>query len=147
MKKLLFKDCCELRTGKYNSCDAVENGTFPFFTCDPKTLSIDHFSFDQEAILLAGNNANGNFCIKYFYGKFDAYQRTYVIKSLSRELITKYLYYYLSTKLKEFTRLSTGSATRFLTKSIIDNVEIYCPNIDVQQHIVDTNTKELKYAY
>ena len=138
MKNLLFKECCELKTGKLNSCNAVENGIYPFFTCDPQTLSINQYSFNQEAILLAGNNANGNFCITYFNGKFDAYQRTYVIKSLSKNLLTKYLYYYLSTKLKEFTRLSTGSATRFLTKNIIDNFEIYCPNISFQQHIVDT---------
>ena len=35
--------------------------------------------FDQEALLLAGNNAAGKYDVKYYKGKFNAYQRTYVL--------------------------------------------------------------------
>lgn len=36
-----------------------EKGTYPFFTCSKEALKIDTFAFDQEALLLAGNNAAG----------------------------------------------------------------------------------------
>ena len=57
-------DIAKFQTGKLNSNAAVENGKYPFFTCSPNTLAIDNYAFDKEAILLAGNNAEGNFSIK-----------------------------------------------------------------------------------
>ena len=76
-------------------------------------------------MLLAGNNANGIFPLKYFHGKFDAYQRTYVIKSRDTEVLnTKFLYYALRPKLSEFRSFSTGAATKFLTLTILNETEI-----------------------
>lgn len=133
-----LSDCSIIKTGKLNSTDADPFGIYPFFTCDPQTLKINSFAFDEEAVLLAGNNAIGKFNIKYYVGKFNAYQRTYIIKSSSQNLSTKYLYYYLSTILPQFTALSSGSATKFLTKTILDSVNVVIPSIKHQQHIVDT---------
>lgn len=138
MITLKLKDCSQIKTGKLNSNAAIVDGAYPFFTCDPETSRIDYYSFDEEAILLAGNNANGRFNIKYYCGKFNAYQRTYIINSSRTELSTKYLYYYLSTKLSHFTSISTGSATKFLTKAILDNIEIPILSFEEQRHIVDT---------
>ena len=67
-----------LKTGKKDANASIKNGTYPFFTCSEKESSINVYSFDQEAILIAGN---GNMSVKYYNGKFDAYQRTYVISS------------------------------------------------------------------
>jgi len=67
------------QTGKLNSNAATPDGKFPFFTCSQETLRIDRHAFDTEAILLSGNNAKGVYSVKYFNGKFNAYQRTYVI--------------------------------------------------------------------
>ena len=49
------------------------------FTCSKELLRIDTYAFDQEALLLAGNNAAGKYDVKYYAGKFNAYQRTYVL--------------------------------------------------------------------
>ena len=87
MEKNKLSDVATFTTGKLNSNAAIENGIYPFFTCSPETLKINTFAFDQEAILLAGNNAEGNFCIKYYNGKFNAYQRTYVISNKKTKLI------------------------------------------------------------
>ena len=59
-------DIATFQTGKLNSNAAVSNGQYPFFTCSPITLSIDTWAFDKEAIILAGNNAEGNFSIKFY---------------------------------------------------------------------------------
>ena len=87
-------------------------------------------------MLLAGNNANGIFPLKYFQGKFDAYQRTYVVKPRDTELLTtKFLYYALRPKLSEFRSFSTGAATKFLTLTILNETEIQLPPLPIQQRI------------
>jgi type I restriction enzyme S subunit len=96
------------KTGKLDSNAAVANGSYPFFTCSQNTLRTNTFSFDTECVLLAGNNANGIFPLKYFSGKFDAYQRTYIVRPLDRNLLsTKFLYYALRPKLSELRSIST----------------------------------------
>lgn len=75
------------RTGKLNSNAAKPDGMFPFFTCSQETFRTDTWSFDGEYVLLAGNNASGIYPLKYFNGKFDAYQRTYTIKSADENVL------------------------------------------------------------
>lgn len=137
-KIVKLKDLINLKTGKLDSNQEELDGIYPFFTCAPNPSRINSFSFDQKAILLAGNNANGNFHINYFEGKFDAYQRTYVISVLDEEkLDLKYLYYALKICLNDFKRMSQGTSTRFLTKKILDNFEIQVPPIETQLKIVN----------
>jgi type I restriction enzyme S subunit len=86
-----------MKTGKLDSNAAELNGEYPFFTCSPETLRINTFAFDTEAVLLAGNNADGIYPLKYYNGKFNAYQRTYIIESLDdNRLNVKFLYYLLN---------------------------------------------------
>ncbi|MEG2808709.1 MAG: restriction endonuclease subunit S [Acinetobacter sp.] len=136
MNQQSLLDLVNLTTGKLNSNAAVEGGDYPFFTCSPETLAIDQFSFDSKALLLAGNNAEGNFCLKYYEGKFDAYQRTYVL-TLNDESVTtyKYLFYFLKTKLLELKNNSAGSATKFLTLSILRDIQIPLPSLPEQKTI------------
>ena len=94
-------------TGKLNSNAAVPDGEYPFFTCSPETLKIDSYSFDCKAILLAGNNANGIYSVKIYEGKFNAYQRTYVITSKDNLSVNlNYVYYLLNIKLNHFKDIS-----------------------------------------
>jgi type I restriction enzyme, S subunit len=116
------------KTGKLDSNAAVPNGVYPFFTCSQENLRTNTFAFDTECVLLAGNNANGIYPLKYFRGKFDAYQRTYVITTRDpNRLITKFLYYALRPKLSEFRNISTGVATKFLTLTILNDTAIQVP--------------------
>lgn len=132
-------EIASIKTGKIDSNAARENGKYPFFTCDQETLRTDTYSFDTKAVLLAGNNARGIFPIKYYEGKFDVYQRTYVIESLHEdELLTRYLYYALSLELEYFRNVSTGVTTKFLTLSILNDLRVKVPLITTQKKIVDT---------
>jgi len=124
------------RTGKLDSNAAVSGGAFPFFTCSRETLRTNTYAFDTECVLLAGNNANGNYPIKYFRGKFDAYQRTYVIQARDPGLIdARYLYYALSLQLELMRSFSTGASTKFLTLGILNNMEIPVPTLPTQRKI------------
>lgn len=135
-KEYRLGDVIEFKTGKLNSNAAISKGKYPFFTCSPGVLSINEYAFDQKAILLAGNNAEGNFNIKYYEGKFNAYQRTYVINPTTENVDIKYLYYCLGLSLKSLKSISQGTSTKFLTATIINNLPIKLPSIRSQKQIV-----------
>ena len=127
-----------IRTGKLDSNAAVIGGRYPFFTCDPNTLSIDVWAYDTEAVLLAGNNASGNYTAKYYKGKFNAYQRTYIIESANEEeLNIRYLCYALNQQLRLLKMMSSGSTTKFLTVRMLDNLDIPLFGINIQTQIVN----------
>jgi len=129
-------DYASFVTGKLDSNAAKPDGMYPFFTCSRETLRTDTYSFDTECVLLAGNNAAGIFSIKYFEGKFDAYQRTYIIEPFDRnKLSTRFLYYALQLQLEYMKSVSTGAATKFLTKTILDGLVLEIPEYDTQRKI------------
>ena len=129
-------DLASFRTGKLNSNAATPNGAYPFFTCSQETYRTDTCAFNTECVLLAGNNANGIYPIKYFSGKFDAYQRTYVIESLNQKaLVTRYLYFALQPQLAHLRSVSTGAATKFLTLPILRGLQIRVPELMEQRRI------------
>lgn len=123
-----LNDIVNLKTGKKDANAANENGIYPFFTCSEKESNIDVYSFNQEAILIAGN---GNMSVKYFNGKFDAYQRTYVISS------SKYFYYlylYYKNFIGNISVGAKGSVIKFLTKSMLLDIDLpILDNITMQK--------------
>ena len=134
-KEYKLGEIAEFRTGKLNSNAAVQNGKYPFFTCAPETYYINDYAFDQKAILLAGNNAEGNFNIKYYEGKFNAYQRTYIINPVSDAIDIHFLYYALQLCLQQFKTLSQGTSTKFLTAKILNAFCIQVPSLPIQKRI------------
>ena len=124
------------KTGKLNSNAAKPDGMFPFFTCSQETFRTDTWSFDGEYVLLAGNNAAGIYPLKYFNGKFDAYQRTYAINAIDENaLVTRYVYYALRLQLELMKSISTGVATKFLTLSLLNRTQIPVPPLPTQRKI------------
>ncbi|MGF2923494.1 restriction endonuclease subunit S [Staphylococcus aureus] len=142
-KKYLLSEISDYKTGRLNSNAAIENGKYKFFTCAPNPLTINSYSYDDDVILLAGNNANGIFHINRFNGKFDAYQKTYIIKPKFDVIDIDYLYYYLKFKLNFLRSQSIGSATKYLTKPILDNLEIYSPKSKRKETIISSILKIL----
>ena len=114
-------------TGKLNSEDAVENGKYPFFTCSQETYKTDTYAFDQEAVILAGNNASAVYPLKIYKGKFNAYQRTYVISSTCHTVCNKQIFYAIKDKLEDFKGVSQGTTTKFLTIKILNEIPIIIP--------------------
>jgi type I restriction enzyme S subunit len=131
-KTYKLSELSSFRTGKLDSNASCKNGKYPFFTCSPETLTIDEYAFDQKAILLAGNNAEGNFSVKYYEGKFNAYQRTYVF-TVNEELVNPFFFYYaLKLCLADFKQVSQGTSTKFLTAKILNSFTIRLPELKTQ---------------
>ena len=154
-KKYTLKNLVSFQTGKLNSNAAIPNGEYPFFTCSQEIYKTNTYSFDCECCLLGGNNANAIYPLFYYNGKFDAYQRTYIIQSLDKNKISnKYLYYSLRLMLDLLKSISTGAATKFLTITILNNLEITIPDIITQEKIakilsnyddlIENNNKRIK---
>lgn len=125
-------DICNITTGKLDANAAVAGGAYPFFTCAPEPITIDSFAFDCDAILLAGNNAQGNFHITRYNGKFNAYQRTYVITAKDGYNID-FIKYMLELSLAHFKSQAQGSQTKFLTIQILNSFSI--PDISLDEQI------------
>lgn len=118
-------------TGKLDSNAAVDNGKYPFFTCSKEALKIDSYAFDQTALLLAGNNAAGKYDVKYYQGKFNAYQRTYVL-SLKHNWSYKLFQYQLEDKLLYLQTKSLGGLTKYLTLKILGELDFIVPPLSLQ---------------
>ena len=123
MNMINLTSACNITTGKLDANAAVENGEYPYFTCAPEPLRIDKYAFDGDVILLAGNNAAGNFHCQRYTGKFNAYQRTYVITAKEGYDID-YVYYNLLINLQMLKKISQGSQTKFLTMEILNGFEL-----------------------
>ena len=128
---LKWNDVFSTTTGKLDSNAMVENGEYPFFTCAKEVFRIDKYAFDQEALLLAGNNAAGKYDVKYYKGKFNAYQRTYVL-GLKEDWSYQLFRYQLEDKLVYLQQQSLGGLTKYLTIKILGELEFIVPPIDKQ---------------
>ena len=74
-------------------------------------------------MLLAGN---GSFSVKRYEGKFNAYQRTYVLIPKQDELYAP-LYFAVNDKIKTLTSGSRGSIVKFITKGDIEDICLPIP--------------------
>lgn len=129
--RMKWNDVFNTTTGKLDSNAAVANGKYPFFTCSKEPLKIDSYAFDQTALLLAGNNAAGKYDVKYYQGKFNAYQRTYVL-SLKHNWSYKLFQYQLEDKLLYLQTKSLGGLTKYLTLKILGELDFIVPPLALQ---------------
>lgn len=133
-------EVCNITTGKLDANAATINGAYPFFTCAPDPLRIDNYAFDDDAILLAGNNAQGNFHINRYCGKFNAYQRTYVITAKDGYDID-YIKYSIELSLEHLKKVSQGSQTKFLTIQILNSFKVSDIPYTSQQKLIKSIKK------
>jgi type I restriction enzyme S subunit len=136
------------KTGKLDSNAAVPSGQYPFFTCSREDYRIDSFAFDCEALLLAGNNASADYSVKHYRGKFNAYQRTYVITLRDERNSYDYSQFVLEHRLTELKRISKGTNTKYLTMELLNRIRIPVPPIELQREFAlrVTAVEKLKTA-
>lgn len=129
-----LKFLCTIKTGDKDVNQGSENGKYPFFTCAQEISNSETFSFEGEAILIAGN---GNFNVKFYHGRFEAYQRTYVLQNF-KNVDAKYLFYFINNKLGDITKGNRGSTIKYIRLGDIANYPIIYPTSkETQQAIVN----------
>jgi type I restriction enzyme S subunit len=124
-----------INTGKLDVNAASEFGEYPFFTCSRETYRIDEAAFEGESVLVAGN---GDLNVKYFDGKFNAYQRTYVLNSVDRKILTnRFLFLYMQTYIEYLRSETRGTVIQYLKKGQFTDAKIKLPPLPEQKRIVD----------
>lgn len=130
-----LSDICKITTGKLDANAQVENGQYPFFTCAEQPFNIDRYAFNTEALLISGNGANLGY-INYYKGKFNAYQRTYVLDHFFVNI--QYVKWALKVLLpKRIAIEKSSSNTPYIVLSTLADLKIPIPNNSKQNHIAN----------
>lgn len=133
--KVKVGDITKIRTGKLDANASSEDGAYPFFTCSREPLRISTYSYDCECVLVAGN---GDLNVKYYSGKFDAYQRTYIIEDNSNgRLHMPYLYLFMEKYVDELRRQAIGGVIKYIKLGNLTDALLELPNLEEQKNIVN----------
>ena len=128
-------DICKITTGKLDANAQVDNGLYPFFTCAEQPFKIDNFAFDTEALLISGNGANLGY-VNYYNGKFNAYQRTYVLDAFSENI--QYIKWALKVLLpKRIAIEKSSSNTPYIVLSTLSDLRLPIPSKGNQCHMAE----------
>jgi type I restriction enzyme S subunit len=129
--KKLGSVCDRITTGKLDANAMKMDGSYRFYTCARDYYFIDNYAFDDEALLISGNGANVGY-IHYYKGKFNAYQRTYVLTGFSEDIFfTKLL---LDKNLKERIRIEVNAGnTPYITMGTLSEMNIPYPTLRAEQ--------------
>lgn len=119
-------------TGKKNANVSSDQGKYPFFSCSQDYAWTDDYSFDGSAILVAGN---GDFNVKFYSGKFEAYQRTYVLIPYEPKY-TAWLFYAVQYHLSSITSAARGSVIKFITKGNLEDFEFVAPKLPLSLPVI-----------
>ena len=126
-------DLTNIRTGKLDANASSKNGKYLFFTCAKEPLKITTYSYDCECVLVAGN---GDLNVKYYNGKFDAYQRTYIIESKNKSLLdVRYLFHFLDKYLVKLREQSIGGIIKYIKLGNLTEAKIPLPPLSEQRRI------------
>lgn len=125
---------CRIKTGKKDVNQGNPDGEFPFFTCAAEHTFSDTYSFDTEALLIAGNGDVGQ--VTYYKGKFEAYQRTYVLSEFTG-VLPRFLYLILDGKLKAtVSKQKLGNTMPYIKVGMLTGFQLPLPPLPEQQRIV-----------
>lgn len=121
-----------ITTGKLDANAASPYGKYKFFTCSKEDYLTDTYSFDGDAVIINGNGDLG--ITKTYSGKFNAYQRTYVLMDFNEEFkfVGKSIPVYLPEKIR---REAIGGAMPYIKLETISDLLIGIPGRNEQEKI------------
>ena len=141
INKMRLGELIKIQTGKLDANASKKNGKYPFFTCSKEPLYIDDFNYDCECVLVAGN---GDLNVKYYMGKFNAYQRTYIIENkFGNKLYMPYLYYFLRKYVEVLRNKSIGGVIKYIKLNNLTEIKICLPN-DINQKLIVRKLKKIE---
>ncbi len=129
-QKVRLGDICEITTGSLDANEMVHYGKYRFYTCAKEYYFIDKYAFDTEAILISGNGVYVGY-VHYYKGKFNAYQRTYVLDNFSEHII--FVKYFLTMFLQSHIQTNRNEGnTPYIVMATLKDFEILLPSLDEQ---------------
>ena len=127
VRKKLGEIFNNVTTGKLDANAMVPNGKYKFFTCAREVYNIDNYAFDTEALLISGNGAYVGY-IHYYKGKFNAYQRTYVLYNIKEQYYILFIKNLLEVLLKKRIEKEVNAGnTPYIRLDTLTKMELNIP--------------------
>ncbi len=144
-QRVRLGDICEITTGSLDANEMVHYGKYRFYTCAKEYYFIDKYAFDTEAILISGNGAYVGY-VHYYKGKFNAYQRTYVLDNFSEHII--FVKYFLAMFLQSHIQTNRNEGnTPYIVMATLKDFEILLPPLNEQIAIANILSDVDRYLY
>ncbi len=144
-QRVRLGDICEITTGSLDANEMVHYGKYRFYTCAKEYYFIDKYAFDTEAILISGNGAYVGY-VHYYKGKFNAYQRTYVLDNFSEHII--FVKYFLTMFLQSHIQTNKNEGnTPYIVMATLKDFEILLPPLNEQIAIANILSDVDRYLY
>ena len=127
---------CKIQTGDKDTVNRIDDGHYPFYVRSPKVERIDSYSFDGEAVLMAGDGVGAGKVFHYANGKFDYHQRVYNLHNF-KDVSGLYYFYYISNKFKYI--IEEGAAKNTVDSvrlNMIQDFWVTIPPLSEQQAII-----------
>lgn len=128
-----------LPKSKVKAGDGLEEGNFPFFTSSSilkKRINKAQY-FDEAIIFGTGGSAS----IHYSNEPFSTSTDCIIAKIKSKDINTKFVYYYLFGNIHIIERGFKGAGLKHISKKYIENIEIPILSIEIQNKIVSVLDK------
>lgn len=133
--------CSHITTGKLDANAMNPDGEYRFYTCAKEYYQINKYAFDTEALLVSGNGANVGY-VHYYKGKFNAYQRTYVLSGFLESV--EYLQHYMAQNLAERIRVEVNAGnTPYITRGTLTEMSIAFPTTRAEQGAIASALSEM----
>lgn len=137
-EEVKLTELCKIGTGKKDANDGSSSGKYPFFTCAKRPISSSSYSYNFEALLIAGNGDIGT--THYYKGKFEAYQRTYILSEF-RTIFVAYLHHWINFCLKrDVDREKQHGAMPYIKVGMLQNFKVRLGSYSEQQKIASVLT-------
>lgn len=132
-KEVKLGEYCDIVTGKLDANAMVSDGEYDFYTSGIQKYKIDVAAFEGPAITIAGNGATVGY-MHYADGKFNAYQRTYVLSNflVDRSFIYSEIGRKLPSKIQQEAR--TGNIP-YIVMDMLTKLDICLPSLPEQESI------------
>jgi len=144
-KLMKLKFLANIKTGEKDTVDREDDGIYPFFVRSKDIKRMNTYSYDEEAVLTAGDGDIGKI-FHYINGKFEYHQRVYKFSNF-KYIIGKYLFYYLHHNLEqEVVKLSAKTTVDSLRLPMLQNFNISIPPKEEQTKIasfLDEKTSQI----
>ena len=128
---------CSIATGNQDTQDNDPDGIYPFYVRSPIVERSNDYTFEGEAILMAGDGVGAGKVFHYVNGKYGCHQRVYSIQRITN-ISRRFLYYYLCNRFYISIEMANSKSTVDSVRlNMLSDFPVAIPNKNEQQAIAD----------
>ncbi len=140
-QEIKLGDTCSITTGKLDANAMSPHGKYAFFTCAKEVYKINNYAFDTEALLVSGNGSHVGY-VHYYKGRFNAYQRTYVLDKFTANIL--FVKYFLDCKLSQRIDAEKKSGnTPYILRDTLYDMKLTIPVSITEQERIATQLSKI----